>query len=159
MVSREVRPDWKPLRATAADIRWSTLRRRMRRRVTADADFRQGMPLVCALCGEPQELGARAVDAHHVIPQRRIRSWVDEQVHDGAIKAADRPSTLRRLLSDPRNRIPLCRPCHDGVERRKIALSGDLIPDAWSFAREIGMEWWLERFTEQAALDAQEDAA
>lgn len=104
---------------------------------------------VCHLCTRSQANGV-LVDCHHVIPQRVIRRWVETRIHEGRDPVDDRPLLLRRLLWDRRNRMPLCRPHHDAVETRALVLTRDRVPgETWEFARELGLEWWLERFTDE----------
>ena len=106
---------------------------------------------VCALCTRSQENGV-TVDCHHIVPQRVLRRWVDGKIHEGVYEAAERPLLLRRLLWDRRNRLPLCRPDHDAVESRKRVLTRDEVPaGAWEFAAELGLTWWLTRFTTEEA--------
>lgn len=110
----------------------------------ARALYKKGMPLICAMCGATPKVGV-PVDAHHVIPQRLIRRYVGGL----GLDEADTILLLRRLLWDKRNRLPLDRRCHDMLERSQVRLSGDLVGEPMrEFARELGLDWWLEKHTE-----------
>lgn len=89
----------------------------------------------CRACRQP------AVHAHHVCTQQVI---VDEL---RAALADDR--ALKLILSDPRNGMPLCKPCHDAHHHPAV---GDgrlpfetLKPCHLEFARVHGLLWYLDR--------------
>jgi hypothetical protein len=69
------------------------------------------------------------VDAHHVITAQKLRHF---NLHDH--------------LMDHRNRLALCRPCHDAHHNRKHPVMWEeLPPAAIEFAQEVGLLWWLEK--------------
>jgi hypothetical protein len=95
---------------------------------------------LCVVSGEP------AVDAHHVIPKRAIRRYVSARVRDGSVSRDASKGTLRRLLWDQRNGIAVSRRVHDEHENRKRPIPRRCIPEAAvAFARELELEWMIER--------------
>lgn len=90
----------------------------------------------CAACGSHVN-----VQAHHIIARAELR---------------DRG--LLHLVWDTRNRLPLCAEpapnrCHDRhtCAFKRVPLA--ILPEAaWEFAREIGLEWYLERFYDEQAV-------
>ena len=102
----------------------------------------------CAVCGERQR--RERLEGHHVIPQRLIRAHVRSLAHTLKLPDAEAVVLLRRLLWDPRNGVPVHRECHARLERRFATI----VPsdEAWDFARELGLEWWLEKhYAKEAA--------
>jgi len=80
---------------------------------------------------------------HHLISQQLLRRYVDRQ----GLMDRDAYALERRLVNDHRNLQALCVHCH--LDQKK-GLSGivpsETIPDcAWEFARELDMEYVLER--------------
>jgi len=69
------------------------------------------------------------------------------QGHHLITKQALKKRGLEIHLWDIRNRLPVCERRHDLHTRRIQVIPRDLIPvEAWQFADEIGLRWWLERF-------------
>lgn len=89
--------------------------------------------LGCEVC-PPEERDPNAwLEIHHVISQQRLKRL-----------ARDRKMPEMRkldLLTDPRNSIVLCRPCHHRhtVRNETLPLSS-IPPAAWDFARELGLK-------------------
>lgn len=117
------------------------LRRRARRpstnREAAEAWARGLRGQSCACCGR------RPIFGHHVITQQQLRRHARAQGLD-----------LQALLWDERNRLALCEACHLGHHRSMLPTpSGRLrrgllrqaCPGVFDFARELELEWWLER--------------
>lgn len=74
-------------------------------------------------------------DPHHLISQQHLRSYVRSL----RLPEMEARKLLRRLLSDVRGSLALCRPCHARLERRFTLLTYEQIPiAAWAFARELG---------------------
>ncbi len=69
------------------------------------------------------------------------------QGHHLISKQALKKRGLEIHLWDTRNRLPVCERRHDLHTRRIEPLPRSLIPvEAWAFADEVGLRWWLERF-------------
>lgn len=93
--------------------------------------------LTCVLCSQyPEERdvcrdrSGGIFDAHHVIPQRVLKREL--AMHDRV-----------PALSDERNGVLLGRWHHSMAEARMRDL---LVPGSvWEFARDYGLEWFLER--------------
>lgn len=78
----------------------------------------------CAICGTTRHL-----EVHHVLPQRVLKA----EGH-------------RDLLWDVRNGMVLCRWDHARHENAFARIPASRIShEAWSFAQELGLDWWLER--------------
>ncbi len=85
----------------------------------------------CAVCGETD---GTKLQAHHVIQQQRLRR-----------EAKSRGLDLDRLLWDDRVGLCLCEPCHNAhTSAMKRVPRSALRPENWEFARELGLEHWLE---------------
>lgn len=86
----------------------------------------------CIVCG------ARPSQGHHVITQQALRRH-----------AADRDMDAQRLLWDRRNRVPVCAICHHAhhawTRRLPLSLVERHAPRVRQFARELGLEWLLDR--------------
>lgn len=90
------------------------------------------------------------VDAHHLLPKRLLRKESpDREVirvpgrEFDALERSYRP--LDVALMDPRNGILVRRYHHDALEGRALAIPKELWPDdALAFARELGLEWWID---------------
>lgn len=77
------------------------------------------------------------IEAHHLIPQQRIKHMPRSKVPT-ALKAA--------MLRDPRNGVPLCRKHHHMVTIKARFIPAELVPpEAIEFAWEYKIEWALER--------------
>lgn len=99
---------------------------------------------------------AGPIDAHHVLPQRRIKQAfpfggalaAGYVLPVRALEAVD-PSvavSLDALLADARNGVPVCRRHHDRIESRRERLPRSLAPEDFDvFLATIGMGWWAER--------------
>ena len=82
------------------------------------------------------ERSAGLVDVHHIVPQRVIRREVE-------------PAFVIQALRDPRNGVPLRRWHHTMVE---AAMTRIALPDeAWAFAADFELVWYLERIERAAA--------
>lgn len=82
--------------------------------------------------------GRVAVEAHHIVYKRTLSNFLD--LYD----IEEYP--LERQVTDPRNGLPLCRHCHDNHHNASQPIPRELIPEvAWDFARELRLDWWLER--------------
>lgn len=112
-----------------------SLRRRARRvtnRYAAEAWARgiRGKP--CAICGRGPSQG------HHVVTQAQLRTIARSKSLD-----------LQSLLWDHRNRLAVCEACHFAHHqaRRRIPLAvlRRHCPKVFQFARELDVEWWLDR--------------
>lgn len=82
--------------------------------------------------GGPFELGARPLTRHHLVPER----WFKNQL----------PPT-RALRSAEANVVPLCRPCHDGVEtdiESRRMLRRVLGPDEVAFVIQLAGRSWMD---------------
>lgn len=95
----------------------------------------------CRSCQQP------AVHAHHAITQQALVDHLRARLQDD--------HALKLILSDPRNGMPLCKPCHDAhhhpaVNDGRIPFSA-LKPCHLEFAAEHGLEWWLEKHYPQDA--------
>lgn len=87
------------------------------------AEWRAGIG-ACVRCGS-----RRNVDGHHAIPARILRML-----------------GLHAYLSDRRNRVDVCRDCHESHENRSKPLTREELPAAvWEFAAELGLTWYLEK--------------
>lgn len=76
----------------------------------------------CVQCGNA------ALDWHHVVPQSRIQRFVLDTERQAA-------------LQDRRNLIPVCRPCHDRIERAMLRVEPHQLPAGfWAFIREYSLE-------------------
>ena len=70
------------------------------------------------------------LDLHHVIYQQTLR----KHGHAG-------------LTGDFRNMVVLCRFHHEQHHSRFRPIPAALLPEeAWEFADELGLTWWVERF-------------
>jgi hypothetical protein len=83
--------------------------------------------------------GAKAgVQGHHVITQQQLR-----------IAASELNKDFERLRWDTRNRLPLCARHHAAHHSAFHRIPRDVLekacPKVFQFARELGLEWWLER--------------
>ena len=85
----------------------------------------------CALCG------ANGVHGHHIITQQQLR-----------IAAFSLRLDFERLRWDTRNRLALCPRHHAAHHARSHPVPWVVLeqhaPKVFQFAREIGLEWWLE---------------
>jgi hypothetical protein len=114
----------------------SELRRGRRRKATdrerSEAWARHAQSKPCALCG------SRLVQGHHVITQQELRRIARSKGLD-----------VDRLLWDRRNCLALCQRHHDAHHSWSHRLTLDLVlakcPKVAQFARELDLEWWLER--------------
>lgn len=97
----------------------------------------------CLVCGQP---GTRTdpLEAHHVLEARALKRAVSAVV---GLTREERDAMERKLLYDWRNGFAVHRSEHDLHTRaiKRIPLSL-LQPRHWAFARELGLEWRLERF-------------
>lgn len=95
---------------------------------------------VCAVC---QKRTCLPLDPHHVLAQRYIRRYVSAQ---RGLDTEQREELLISLLFDPRNGMPVGRPCHEPHEKAVCRIPWSLIPpSAIAFAQELDLEWLLER--------------
>lgn len=100
-----------------------------------------GRCVVCVADGRERDAHPEH-DPHHVLPQRVIRRYVRSL----RLPVEDAKRLLRSLLWDPRNGICLDRRCHDKHESGFRPVPRELIPaKAFQFARELGLDWWLEK--------------
>jgi len=111
------------------------LRRRARRVTNRDAAEAWGKGIrgkPCAVCGRGPCQG------HHVITQQQLRRIARTNALD-----------LQSLLWDSRNRLPLCEACHYAHHQRRRTVPRAVLrrhcPKVFQFARELDLEWWLER--------------
>ncbi len=82
----------------------------------------------CKVCADGGCLGP--IQGHHLITKQALKK-----------------RGLEIHLWDIRNRLAVCERRHDLHTRRIEPISRDLIPpEAWEFADELGLRWWLERF-------------
>lgn len=104
---------------------------RMKRRrlptfdLAAAAAFRElAYERPCAVCGTYNNL-----EVHHLIPKRLLKV----EGH------ADR-------LWDRENGMVVCRTCHGRHENAFARIPATRIPhEGWTFAQELGLDWYLER--------------
>lgn len=95
-------------------------------------------------------------DPHHVVPQQTIRGqytyW--HSLTEQTRLERGLPETLplqEQALLDRRNIVPLCRAHHDRVTSHAIYVPADCWPDGiYDFAAEVGVTWWLERWSTAA---------
>lgn len=111
----------------------------------AHAEWRRkvirGRCVICVLKGRRSDLHHEH-DPHHVLPARYIRRYVRSL----QLPAAEARKLLRSLLYDPRNGLCLDRRCHDRHEMAFEHVPYEAIPQkAIQFARELGLEWVLEK--------------
>lgn len=88
----------------------------------------------CRMCLRPAEV--RPLTRHHLIPQNW---WIASYAHNNAARS------LRNVAT---NIIPLCRPCHDLVERdveERRMLRRVLTQAEVAFAIAVRGVHWLER--------------
>lgn len=85
----------------------------------------------CMCCGA---LKVR-VEGHHTIKQQTIRR-----------EARSRKLDVATWVWDPRNGVPLCERCHSRHSLAVERVPGYLLPiRVWDFARDLGLEWALEK--------------
>jgi hypothetical protein len=88
----------------------------------------------CAVCGADSDLGPviSVIDAHHVVSARECRS--------------------RGIpVYDPRNALPICRQDHEHHENAAKRIPRSVLTEEnWEFAREHGLEWYIERYYPEA---------
>ena len=103
-------------------------------RVQPSAAFRREVRKApCAICGTT----AVRRDPHHLLSQESVRVYVRSL----RLPEAEARVLLRRLLSDQRGGVALCRPDHEAVENRSLPFPRSKIPlVAWQMAAELG-EW------------------
>lgn len=78
-------------------------------------------------------------DAAHLIPQRALAEHVPAE-------------KLLTALTDVRNGVIACRRHHNMLDGCAIALEPDEWPvDAWEFAADYGLVWWIEKRLERRA--------
>lgn len=87
--------------------------------------WREGLHVErCVVCGTSLNL-----DGHHAIPKRVLRRHC-----------------LAQHLLDKRNRVPVCRADHESHECAHRPIRRDELPTSvFEFARELGLEWYLDR--------------
>lgn len=122
----------------------SPLKRRSRKRLSAAALdarklWREG---VLAAGGHRCAVGpsfcSGPLQCHHILPKRVLRC---EGYED-------------RFWAVP-NGLVLCEFHHMSHENRSRVIDAALLPStAWAFARDLGMDWWLERFYGAAESEA-----
>jgi hypothetical protein len=79
------------------------------------------------------------MDAHHCLRKNRLK----QEVPMGLLADA---------LNDRRNGIPACRRHHDLLENAHVRLfRSDLPAEVHEFARDFGLEGWLDRYYPRAA--------
>lgn len=97
-------------------------------------------PGSCATCPKRQARNRRR-HAHHILPQRYLREYVDSL----RLPEAEARSLLRRLISDTRNRLWLCvgpMSCHAQYEGAMLVIPRSVIPaSAFEFTAELGDRW------------------
>lgn len=100
-------------------------------RAKADPGFQT--EVVGARCAQCRQKGCQG---HHVLAQQHIR----DHVRGLRLDDAEAFALEERLLSDRRNRLPVCPDCHYGHEYAPDArLPRRLVPaSAWEFAAELG---------------------
>jgi 5-methylcytosine-specific restriction endonuclease McrA len=87
--------------------------------------------------------GARAEEAHHVIPKSFLRRELTSKTQ---------PRVPVEVMNDPRNGMGLCRQCHSRHTNHFKRLSLNDVPhEAWMFAQEHGVEWRLHIDYEEIA--------
>jgi 5-methylcytosine-specific restriction endonuclease McrA len=121
------------------------LQRRHKRRIdryASEAWHKAAVSKCCAQCGAKPKSG-RLIQGHHVIKkqvlERRCKElygdqWLEHYVH---------------IEWDRRNLLPLCERCHrrhhDAFRRLPRQLIEEHCRKINQFARELGLEWWLDR--------------
>lgn len=99
--------------------------------------------------GEDPRRVHRASTWHHWLPKYKLREYVRglRLPYDDAYKL------LRKLIHDERNLTPYALGCHISAERDQPRFGTSAPPfrrsevpaSAFEFAREIGLDWWLDR--------------
>jgi hypothetical protein len=89
----------------------------------------------CAVCGHP---GCRPVAGHHLLRVQVLRK-----------EAGFRGFDFDVVLWDLRNQLPVGEPCHaahhNASRRIPRAVLETHTPEVFDFARELGLEWALDR--------------
>lgn len=87
----------------------------------------------CEACPPERRDPNAWLEIHHVISQQRLKRYARERKLP-AVRRLD-------LLTDPRNSIVLCKPCHHKHTVRHERLPLRVIPKpAWDFAKELGLK-------------------
>lgn len=111
---------------------------------------------ICVVCGEgpkakdPAKRKFKLLDPHHVISQRAIKRYMGQfRKH---LDAEAWEAKLIALLYDARNGLCICRACHQRHEKRVKLIPRALVSvSAIEFARELDLEWMIERDYSEAA--------
>jgi hypothetical protein len=116
-------------------MRRTPLKRRYKRQIdrqAAEAWANRARTKPCARCG------GRRVQGHHVIAKQTLRQNAMQNGYE-----------YERVVWDARNLISLCERCHGAhhaaTHRLSLSFVRGACPRIDQFAREVGLEWWLER--------------
>jgi hypothetical protein len=116
-------------RPDAVSAAWESFWRRARRR----ARHWEG----CEACPPERRDPGALVHVHHVIPQQRLKQYASEHHLD--------QRQLLELLTDARNGLVVCERCHHGDTSRMEPIRREAIhEEAWSFARDLGLEDYVK---------------
>jgi hypothetical protein len=96
------------------------------------------------------------LEKHHVVPRATIKGqysyWhgLMEQVREERGLPSSLP-LLEEALLDRRNLLVVCRFHHELISGHRIYVPAASWPEGiWDFARETGLVWWLEKWSEAA---------
>lgn len=136
-----------PLARTAPPARKTPLRANRKMPARTQYAWREGMEgKRCVLCHAVPAYG------HHIIEKQALRAKADE------LRDPDSAGKLyARLVADTRNRLALCADCHMNHHAGARRVPRDALrvhaASVWVFARELGMEWYLDRHYRPAPID------
>jgi hypothetical protein len=102
---------------------------------------------VCVVCRERP-----AVEGHHIVKEQVLRRYAAGCGYD-----------FEEARFDWRNRLGVCRDCHANHHSRSRPISREVLwrfaPWVFDFARELGLEWALDREYPEATSDRMEAVA
>lgn len=120
------------------------LKRRPKKRLSASALdvrklWREGVLTACGnRCAAGPSYCSGPLQCHHILPKRVLK----REGHEDRFWSVS-------------NGLALCEFHHMSHENRSRVIDAALLPNAaWTFARELGLGWWLERMYDAAESEA-----